>query len=129
MWVRAASAGKLSNEGESSEMEDVTRGADPFGGNCYFNYKLERDSVVANAPETSGVYGLYNAVWIYVGEADNIRSRLLEHLANNHPGLDRYRPSGLAFEVVPPEARTQRFQELVQQTEPICQRNAVTARA
>ena len=33
-------------------------------------YPWGRDSVVENAPHRSGIYGLYSALWIYIGEAD-----------------------------------------------------------
>jgi hypothetical protein len=96
----------------------------PFIENCYLNYKLNREYIVANAPVASGVYGLYNAVWIFVGEADNIRLQLLEHLSGDEPWVYRYRPSGFAFELVQPEARYGRYLELIGQTEPLVQTKA-----
>jgi hypothetical protein len=35
------------------------------------------------APNQSGVYGIFGAQrWIYVGRADDLRARLLQHLSN-----------------------------------------------
>src|SRR5437870_2847677 len=103
-------------------MKGVTGGSEPFAETRYLNYRFERESIVTNAPEGSGIYGLYNAVWIFVGEADNVRVRLLEHLAGDNPCINRYGPSGFAFELVPAQARHRRYQEAASRAEPICAR-------
>lgn len=109
-------------------MKGITQDSEPFAENCYLNYKWHRESIISNAPEASGVYGLYNAVWVYVGEADNIRSRLLKHLAGDNPFINHYGPSGFAFELVSRQARRRRHQELARQAEPICDRKAVASK-
>jgi excinuclease UvrABC nuclease subunit len=44
------------------------------------------------APNQSGVYGIYNAaLWVYVGKADDLRARLLQHLSN--PDILRHQPT------------------------------------
>jgi hypothetical protein len=92
-----------------------------FAENRYSKFKLERESIVQNAPPTSGVYGLFNIFWIYVGEANNIRARLLEHLEEDHHAcFGRYRPSGFAFESIAPELREYRRSALVAELEPLC---------
>ena len=101
-------------------MKGVTRIPEPFDENRCLEYMWDRESIILHAPEASGVYGIYNAVWIYVGEADNIRSRLLDHLAGDDPCIDHYSPSGFAFELVAPSRRHRRLRELARQTEPIC---------
>lgn len=88
--------------------------------NCYLGYKLNRESIILNAPEESGIYGLFNAVWIFVGEADNIRARLLQHLTENDPSIRLYQPSGFAFELVSAQGRRERMQEAIRQVEPLC---------
>jgi hypothetical protein len=62
--------------------------------------RFPRESILLNAPETSGVYGLYNACWIYLGEADNIKRGLLEHLTGEDACINRHQPFGFAFELV-----------------------------
>ncbi len=109
-------------------MKGLTRNFEPFEENRYLKYGWDRRAILRNAPEASGVYGLYNVVWIYVGEADNIRARLLEHLAGDNACLIRYRPSGFAFELVAPEARSRRLDELIRQTEPLCNGSFFTPR-
>jgi hypothetical protein len=89
--------------------------------NCYEGYKLERESIVRNAPEEPGIYGLFSALWIFVGEADNIRARLLQHLSENDPAVRFYQPSGFAFELVPPQKRHQRMILAIEEAEPLLQ--------
>src|ERR1700724_4224770 len=85
--------------------------AEPFAENRYHKLRFEHESILFNAPESSGVYGLYGAIWIYIGEADNIRARLLEHLAGDNPFINQYQPSGFAFELVSPPERSRRLEE------------------
>jgi hypothetical protein len=98
--------------------------ATPFGENRYQKYRLNRESILLNAPEASGVYGLLNAIWIYIGEAENIRAHLLGHLADNNPCVNHYQPSGFAFELVSPEHRFHRQQQLAQELQPMCKGRA-----
>ena len=58
---------------------------EPFAENRYRKYRFQHESIVLKAPESSGVYGLYSALWIFIGESDNIRAGLLEHLAGDNP--------------------------------------------
>ena len=108
------------------EAESV-RDMDPegFAENRYLNYHFTRQSIADNAPRSAGVYGLYNALWIYIGEGENIQARLLEHLAdeNNESWNGHYRPSGFAFEIVPGTDRCLRQQELLNELQPLAQRN------
>ena len=44
-------------------------------------YPFTQQGVAANAPSRSGVYGIFKPkVWIYIGEAGDIRARLWEHV-------------------------------------------------
>lgn len=78
-------------------------------------------SVHKNAPESSGVYGLSNGrEWIFIGEASDIRARLLEHLEERNTTVADRRPTGFTFEVCSPGNRVQRQDVLVRQLEPLC---------
>jgi len=76
-------------------------------------------SIQNNAPDTSGVYGLSNSrEWILVGEANNIRAALMEHLrAANSSGAAR-RPTGFSYEIAAPGKRLARKNELVRELTP-----------
>ena len=78
-------------------------------------------SVRKNAPEASGVYGLSNGrEWIFIGEADDIRARLLEHLQETNTRLTDRRPTGFTFEECPAETRLSRQDALIRQFVPFC---------
>jgi hypothetical protein len=62
-------------------------------------------------PESSRVYGLFSDLRVYIGEAENLRDRLLEHLAGDNPGMVHYQPSSFAFELVSPAERRRRHEE------------------
>ncbi len=95
-----------------------------FAENRYRKFRFQRESILINAPESSGVYGLYGAVWIHLGEADNIRTRLLQDLSGDEPCIGIYQPSGFAFELFSAEERSRRLQELVIELQPLCRRKA-----
>ena len=116
--------------GAVSEMAAVTASrTEPFAENRYRKYRFQREDILLNAPEASGVYGLFSALWIYIGEADNVRARLLEHLAGDNPGIQDYQPSGFAFELVSPPERSRRLDELITELQPLCMRKGYLRRA
>ena len=84
------------------------------------SYGFTRDSIHANAPARSGVYGLFAQQWVYIGEAEDIRARLLGHLAGDDECVARHRPNGFVFETWPASLRAARRQELVQEFQPLC---------
>lgn len=78
-------------------------------------------SVQRNAPALSGVYGLSNArEWIFVGETDNIKAKLLEHLQEPHTRLLALAPTGFVFEVCAAYDRLGRQQRLIREYQPVC---------
>jgi len=80
-------------------------------------------SVRKNAPELSGVYGLSNArEWLFVGQGNNIRAKLLEHLNEVDTALMAQKPTGFAFELCPPAELIRRQDALVRELEPRCNR-------
>lgn len=78
-------------------------------------------AVQMNAPALSGVYGLSNASgWIYVGETDNIKARLLEHLQYPDVILQDKHPTGFCFELCHPYNRVARQNRLILELKPAC---------
>lgn len=78
-------------------------------------------SVERDAPPTSGVYGLSNASgWIYIGESDNIKARLLEHLQGSDPTIHGTNPTGFSFEVCHSYNRVARQHQLIAELHPLC---------
>jgi hypothetical protein len=110
---------------KSQRLHAGTSPSIPFAENLFRKFQWNRDSIMLNAPEGSGVYGLFSALWIYIGEAENMRERLLEHLSGNNSCTTHYQPSGFAFELVSPTDRCRRQQELVKGLQPLCNGKAL----
>jgi len=87
----------------------------------WFQYNYA--SIVANAPNLSGVYALFTPqAWIYIGESGDIQTRLLQHLNGDNPCITRNAPTGSQFELVPPAQRVARQNQLIATLDPICNR-------
>lgn len=77
--------------------------------------------ILIYAPVGSGLYALYSHErWLYIGEAGNIRSRLLRHLEGDDPCLAQHVPTHFAFQSVPPDDRAACLQALIAEYQPIC---------
>ncbi|HWC97714.1 MAG TPA: hypothetical protein VG456_13210 [Candidatus Sulfopaludibacter sp.] len=80
-------------------------------------------SITRNAPSAPGVFGLADSrEWIYVGDADDIRAELLNHLNHPHEFLKAHPPSGFTFEVCSPSQRGERRSQLVEELAPSANR-------
>ena len=88
---------------KSQRLHAETSPSIPFAENLFRKFQWNRDSIMLNAPEGSGVYGLFSALWIYIGEAENMRERLLEHLSGNNSCTTHYQPSGFALSLSRPQ--------------------------
>jgi len=86
-------------------------------------YTFSDASVRQNAPNRSGVYGLYTAgKWIYVGESNDIQRRLLEHLSETGTCIKRWAPTGFLYELVDVASRVARQNTLIRELDPECNR-------
>jgi hypothetical protein len=75
------------------------------------------------APNLSGVYGLSNArEWIYIGETDNIRGALMEHLRDSGTQAMQMLPTGFVYEICDQARRPARQDRLVHEYGPACNR-------
>mgnify|MGYP002641627872 CR=1 FL=1 len=87
------------------------------------NYAFTSGSINVSAPEQSGVYAIFNSErWLYVGESNNIRRRLLEHFNENGTCLKRNAPTGFTCELQPAWSRVNRQNDLIVQLRPTCNR-------
>jgi len=86
-------------------------------------FTLNRTSVLRNAPEESGVYGLCSAdQWVYIGHSSSIRKALLEYLRGQMPYVLQWQPKQFMFEVLPYKQRIARQRALVAHHQPTCNR-------
>jgi hypothetical protein len=124
-----ASGSNHDTNGQSSQ-ETITPPV-PFAKNRYRRHRFERESIELDAPESSGVYGLFSALWIYIGDTDNIRARLLEHFdGDDHdPCIAHHQPTGFAFELIPPVDRSRRKEQLLKELLPICKGDGLAHQA
>lgn len=84
-------------------------------------------SILKNAPSCSGVYALSNPrEYVFIGEADDIRARLLEHLAETGTALTSRKPTGFTFEICTPANRSSRQAELIRELTPYCNPRSYT---
>jgi hypothetical protein len=94
--------------------------AEPFADTRYRKLQFDRDSILQSAPQHPGVYGLFSALWIYIGEAQDIRSKLLEHLIERDSCIAHYQPSSFAYELLDSDKRLERHAELSARLQPLC---------
>ena len=67
-------------------------------------YAFNRASVLANAPNASGVYGIYRqGVWIYVGQSKDIQARLMQYINEREEVMyaSRNQPTGFTYDLGP----------------------------
>jgi hypothetical protein len=85
------------------------------------SYEFSRISICLNAPEQSGIYALYHrATWLYIGETENIRAQLLQHLDGDDICVAVYPALTFSFVLAPATARAWRQDELVREFHPVC---------
>ncbi|SRR6266849_1569446 len=81
-------------------------------------YPYIRQSVNANAPAASGVYAIAITdkvikEWIYIGESQDIRERLLQHLGGDNPCISQSGANVFSFELVNAPQRVARQYALI----------------
>jgi len=90
----------------------------------FMPYTFSLISVQKNAPALPGVYGLSNArEWIFVGETDNIKAKLISHLQETHTPLLEREPTGFIFELCAARDRMDRQERLIQEYQPVFNRH------
>ncbi|MEQ1945811.1 MAG: hypothetical protein ABL995_01385 [Bryobacteraceae bacterium] len=88
-------------------------------------HPLTVNGVQSYAPNAAGVYGLSNArEWVYIGQADDILTALLEHLRGLDTAILRWEPTGFVFETCSGDQRRIRQDCLVLEYAPICNRGS-----
>lgn len=84
-------------------------------------HPFDRASIESKASQRSGVYGLFTGeTWIYIGESNDIRRRLWEHLDGDNPCIDNHGPSHFKYEIWPEHQRVIRQNQLIQDYRPSC---------
>ena len=89
-------------------------------GDGQSGHAWSESSIKANAPRTSGVYSIYSAVWIYIGESNDIQRNLLEIWKGGNACIRRAIPTTFAFEVCNLSERVRRQAALIARFQPLC---------
>jgi hypothetical protein len=67
------------------------------------------NGVQCYAPMGPGIYGMSNArEWVFIGQSEDIRSALLEHLRGMDSVILQWEPTGFVFETCSGERRQTR---------------------
>lgn len=89
---------------------------------AWYVYTLE--NITTYALEGSGIYAIGTKTeWVYIGEADNVQERLLEHYngwSDQSGCISQYNPDRFSYVPHPPENRTDRESELIAEHNPFC---------
>jgi hypothetical protein len=84
-----------------------------------------REAILACAPPTSGVYGLFNFdCQVFIGESANIQEALLRHESENDFPSRHLRPTGFTFEPCAAELRKPKANELIARFHPVLETEA-----
>jgi hypothetical protein len=98
----------------------LRRGAQMAIGEGKYSYAWNYNSILNNAAPNSGVYAIFNAaVCVYVGEAADIRAKLLEHLKED-TRIIRNAPTRFQWELIPGDQRVARQKQLIVALNPVC---------
>ena len=93
----------------------------PLDENTPGTHQFSRAGVHDHAPAESGVYVIHGLKsCLYVGESQNIRLRLLEHLADTNGCIMRHMPFTFAFELAQDGVRVERQKEFILEFRPLC---------
>jgi len=86
---------------------------------------FSREAILACAPSTSGVYGLFNFdCQVLIGEAANIQEALLHHESETDFQSRHLRPTGFTFEPCAAELRKLKADELIARFHPLLETEA-----
>jgi hypothetical protein len=84
-------------------------------------YAFTYEGVREKAPNASGVYTIYTSQrWVYVGESDDIKQSLFQHLNEPTACMDRFGPLSFSCELVPATERAAHQQTLIAELKPAC---------
>jgi hypothetical protein len=84
-------------------------------------FPFKRSSILSNVPRVSGVYAIRGSKgWIYVGESEDIQTRLLKHLGGDNTCVTKNQPLAFQYELVAENQRMKRQADLILKLRPIC---------
>ena len=89
------------------------------------NLPWNRSAILLQVPSAPGIYVIWrDAVAIYVGETQDLQSRLLEHFKGSNPRITEQQPTTFGFELSHGAARLPRQESLIAELRPLCNQPA-----
>ncbi len=84
-------------------------------------FPLTPAGILAGAPEESGVYAIHTPTrWVLIGDGDNVRQALFDHLNAPDEPLDSFHPLSFSWEAAAPSERGALRDSLIAQLRPVC---------
>src|SRR5687768_11165786 len=84
-------------------------------------YTFTHRAVTDNAPKASGVYCIFTAKrWVHLGESDDVRQSLFDHLNDPAVCLQESEPLSFSFALLPAAERSAALAELMAARPPAC---------
>lgn len=84
-------------------------------------FPLTPAGILAGAAPESGVYAIHTPTrWVFIGDSDNVRQALFDHLNAPDELLDRFQPLSFSWEAAPPAERCALRDSLIAELRPAC---------
>ncbi len=84
-------------------------------------FPLTPAGILAGAPEESGVYAIHTPTrWVFIGDGDNVRQALFDHLNAPDERLDAFHPLSFSWEAAAPAGRAALRDALIGELRPVC---------
>ncbi len=91
-------------------------------------YAFTAEGVLEGAPEDSGIYAIFTPThWVFIGDADDMRGALFDHLNTPRNCIDKYHPLSFSCEVVSRRGREVQRDALIAELRPTCNEFGGTA--
>ena len=88
-------------------------------------YAFDAEAVRDGAPEESGVYAIFTPTrWVFIGDSDNVRAALFQHLNTPNLCIYKYHPLSFSCELASRSERAGLREALLAELRPAC--HAVT---
>ncbi len=93
-------------------------------------FPLTVAGILGGAPEASGVYAIHTPTrWVFIGDADNVRQALFDHLNARDELLESFQPLSFSWEAASCAERGALRDALIAELRPVCNWRGRAARA
>ncbi len=84
-------------------------------------FPLTAAGILGGAPQESGVYAIHTPTrWVFIGDADNLRQALFDHLNARDEPVESFQPLSFSWEAATPAERRGLRDALITELRPAC---------